>query len=171
MEGSFFFLSHPTPSEVPNLFLLGFSSKFISLHSLLLHKYSQGNVEQGKGKSKKARQRDTGEGSSKEEGRAGQRGRGRGRGTLQGQGQGPERAGQAKKTKKKQIANFAKCLPGTGLEPPRSAKSARWRFRGPPWWVPFGGGGASTGPEENLLQKLKRRPPTQVGGPGLEFRV
>ena len=104
MEGSFFFLSHPTPSEVPNLFLLGFSSKFISLHSLLLHKYSQGNVEQGKGKSKKARQRDTGEGSSKEEGRAGQRdrgsGRGRGRGTLQGQGQGPERAEQAKKPKK-----------------------------------------------------------------------
>ena len=65
MEGSFLFLSRPTPSEAPKppkpILLLGFSSKLISWHSLLLHKYSQGNVAQGKGKSKKARQRDTGD--------------------------------------------------------------------------------------------------------------
>ena len=58
----------PTPRRLrrpnhPNLFLLGFSSKLISWHFLLLHKYRQGNVEQGKGMSKKVRQRDTGEGS------------------------------------------------------------------------------------------------------------
>ena len=48
-----------------------------------------------------------------------------------------------KKAKKHQNG---KCPPRTGLELPRSLKSARWRFRGPPRGDPFfGGGGGENG--------------------------
>ena len=77
--------------------------------------------------------------------------------------------------------------PRNGLEPPRSLKSARWRLPGPP------GGALLRGAQMQVkayrrhdceeagkrigslcaieVEGIKRRPPTEVGGLSLEFRV
>ena len=131
-----------------------------------------------------------------------------GQGVGQGRAAGQRRQGRSEQNSRvgeaRGVANFAKWPPRTGLEPPRSLKSARWRLRGRPWRVPFfffffwGGGGRQNGRRpapvqvrglrgcyrrhgcgeagERLgslcaieVEGLKCRPPTEVGGLGLEF--
>ena len=163
---SFFF---PTPRRLrrpnhPNLFLLGLNS----FHGILSYFTSKArNVEQGKGKSKKARQRDAGEGTSNNFHH--DRGQGRGVRGCGGVSRGPG-PGQNAPRIGLEPAILEICsleVPGTRLEEPAPVPA----YRG--CYSPHGCGEAG----ERLgslcaieVEGRKRRPPTEVGGLGLEFR-